>query len=487
MTVNDPLETARANIIKIINKTPTRKNMVLADFKQAYFEVAGVILNPELLGFDNVETLLRVLAEDLVFLDHEHDTNHIVITFKDNGLLQVVIPTQEAPEEGQVVRVVVGQIVNPSKFFIQLASEYDRLNDLMDSLDSFYAKDRSSSQLTLEGCDVTVGDLVAVPWTDNMWYRGKVMGVKDLTTLKVFYMDYGSVADVKRTLARQLSHEFHYLPCQAILAKMSGLVPPDGRKWSGTSTARLLKLTRDSHQAPLQAIIRGREGDKVAVWLIDKDGEGVNELLVDEGLAIYDQGDYTIREVLASEDKNRDEEKANLEAEIMKFHKVVMQLSGHEEEWRVQEHLEKAQDHSRRLEQLQGAIKCSLPGSCVVEKKAVTTDWGNAWIHIIKVAGGSWIISTEVSSLVREWRGWDLLEKRLASKHLKLDKLIILKGDNTWKILIDNEVEGMKDKKGEFKDEVSLYRLDLLPDLFNLFTEKCKVTATSLAHLISMG
>ena len=68
---------------------------------------------------------------------------------------------------------------------------------------------------------------------------------------------------------------------------MSGLVPPDGRKWSGTSTARLLKLTRESHLAPLQAIIRGREGDKVAVWLIGNDGEGVNELLVDEGLAKY--------------------------------------------------------------------------------------------------------------------------------------------------------------------------------------------------------
>ena len=80
--------------------------------------------------------------------------------------------------------------------------------------------------------------------------------------------------------------------------------------------------------------------------------------------------------------------------------------------------------------------------------------------------------------------GWDLLEKRLA--HLKVYKLIILKGDSTWKILMDIEVDGMKDKKGEPKDEVSLYRLDLLPDLFNLFTEKCKVTATSLAHL-SMG
>jgi len=352
MTESDPLETAKTNILKIIDQMPAKKNMVLADFTQAYLEVTGSILNPEYLGFENVETLLKVLAEDLVFLDHDYDINNIVITFKDNGSMKAVIPSQEAPVEGQVVKVVVGHIFSPSKFFIQLASEYDRFNDLMHALDSYYAMDRSSMQLALEGGDVTVGDLVAVPWTDNMWYRGKVIGVKDLTTLKVFYMDYGSVADVKKTLARQLSPQFHYLPGQAILAKMSGLVPPNGRKWSGTSKARLLKLTRNSHLAPLQAIIRGREGDKVAVWLIDKDGEGINELMVDEGLAKYDQGDYTLQEALACEDKDSEEEKLSLEVDIMKLHEIVMQLSGQEEEWRVQEYLEKAQDHSKKLKKL---------------------------------------------------------------------------------------------------------------------------------------
>jgi len=289
-------------------------------------------------------------------------------------------------------------------------------------------------------------------------------------------------------LARQLAPEFHYLPCQAILAKMSGLVPPDGKKWSGTSTARLLKLTRDSHLVPLQAIIRGRERDKVAVWLIDKDGEGINELLVDEGLANYDQKDCTLREAIVSEGKDREVEKKNLEEEIMKLQKIIMKLSGDEEERQIQEYIDKADDHSRRLKQLEEASKCSLLGpSCVVEKKAVTTDWGSTWVHVIKVAGGSWITSTEVSSLIREWRGWDLLEKRLTTKHLEVDKLLIQKGDNTWKRLIETEVEGMKDKRGELKEEVSLYRLDLLPDLFNLFTEKCKVTATSLAKLNSIG
>ena len=95
----------------------------------------------------------------------------------------------------------------------------------MDLLDMFYAQDNESSELSLSGCEVSEGDLVAVPWTDNMWYRGRVMGVKDLTTLRVFYLDYGSVADVKRSSARLLASQFRYLPAQALLTKLSGLLP----------------------------------------------------------------------------------------------------------------------------------------------------------------------------------------------------------------------------------------------------------------------
>ena len=39
----------------------------------------------------------------------------------------------------------------------------------------------------------------------------------------------------------------------------------------------------------LQAIVSGRERNKLAVWLIDKDQAGVNETLLEEGLAKYDQ------------------------------------------------------------------------------------------------------------------------------------------------------------------------------------------------------
>ena len=134
----------------------------------------------------------------------------------------------------------------------------------------FYAQDNESSELSLSGCEVSEGDLVALPWTANMWYRGRVMGVKDLTTLRVFYLDYGSVADVKRSSARLL------LPALA-----------GGRKWASASTGRLSQL---SHMMGLQAIIMGREGGKLAVWLIDKEVLGINETLVDMMKALQDTG-----------------------------------------------------------------------------------------------------------------------------------------------------------------------------------------------------
>ena len=69
----------------------------------------------------------------------------------------------------------------------------------------------------------------------------------------------------------------------------------------------------------------------------------------------------------------------------------------------------------------------------------------------------------EVSSLVRELRGWD--------KHLQLDKLVVNNGDAKWDILVKGEVEGLRDKDGKLKDDVSLYRLDSLPQVMASFTE----------------
>ena len=60
MTENYQLETARANIVTVVTKMP--KGVSLADFQEAYLETVGSHLNPTMLGFENVETLLNSMC-----------------------------------------------------------------------------------------------------------------------------------------------------------------------------------------------------------------------------------------------------------------------------------------------------------------------------------------------------------------------------------------------------------------------------------------
>ena len=74
-----------------------------------------------------------------------------------------------------------------------------------------------------------------------------------------------------------------------------------------STTCRLRELTANSAD-PHEAIIRGKVGDKLSVWLIHH-GSGLNEVLVSEGLA--DFTDSITREVqiekVTSEKKITDE------------------------------------------------------------------------------------------------------------------------------------------------------------------------------------
>ena len=119
MTENYQLETARANIVTVVTKMP--KGVCLADFQQAYLETVGSHLNPIMLGFENVESLLKVLTEDVIQLDY--DVDDIVISLKADKSSRASIPTQEVPDDNLVL-VVVGEIFYPTKLYIQLASQY---------------------------------------------------------------------------------------------------------------------------------------------------------------------------------------------------------------------------------------------------------------------------------------------------------------------------------------------------------------------------
>ena len=72
-----------------------------------------------MLGFENVESLLKVLTEVVIQLDY--DVDDIVVSLKADKASRATIPTQEVPQDNLVV---VGEIFYPTKLYIQLASQY---------------------------------------------------------------------------------------------------------------------------------------------------------------------------------------------------------------------------------------------------------------------------------------------------------------------------------------------------------------------------
>ena len=122
------------------------------------------------------------------------------------------------------------------------------MNVMMDELDIHYQKmlqmdNAKSTKERLEDITkekISVGDYVAVTWTDNMWYRGIVQRLVDHQTLYVFYIDYGSHAEIKRHQMYLLDVKFFKFPAQAIAAELSAIEPvcdeAQNVNWSGYTT-----------------------------------------------------------------------------------------------------------------------------------------------------------------------------------------------------------------------------------------------------------
>ena len=62
-----------------------------------------------MLGFENVESLLKVLTEVVIQLDY--DVDDIVVSLKADKASRATIPTQEVPKDNLVVVVGGGDIL----------------------------------------------------------------------------------------------------------------------------------------------------------------------------------------------------------------------------------------------------------------------------------------------------------------------------------------------------------------------------------------
>jgi len=313
-----PLET-----IKIVLKTRKNKNPKTTSLEPAPEDVSN---ERKISGAVDVSETKSVSDVDIIV-----ETPQLVVRKPRE------IPVETIPELTEVLDVVVAEVVNPSKIFIQKASEYDKLNKMMDCLDQHYQlvlKEKALGNVDTMSDKISIGDFVAITWTDNMWYRGKVIKYQDYQTLKVFYIDYGTTADIKRSCMYKLDSKFFELPAQAMNAELGGIEPPldeaQSIQWSGYPTRRLLELACGSHLRSLVAVITYRRKDKVGIWLLDHKGQGINETLVHEGFAKFIDTDENLMNMLSSgEDTNKEFELLN---RVTALNEDILNLDPNEED-----------------------------------------------------------------------------------------------------------------------------------------------------------
>ncbi|NWJ01381.1 RNF17 protein, partial [Crypturellus undulatus] len=212
------------------------------------------------------------------------------------------------PVPGDIFPVRVTHLVSPKEMYICL--------DPSESLKEQSATEAgASSNLTLESldealkwCNKNVDSLppltnfrtempCLVEYNDGLWYRAKLLAVKELDPVKVLiqFVDYGNFSVVPASRLRQIpSHLLHY-PVQAVRALLAGLRPPSGDK-----TKKRIPYCPEWSMEALWAMMECVEGKQlsasivavspeVTISLYEDDQNLVHMKLIEMGFADLDE------------------------------------------------------------------------------------------------------------------------------------------------------------------------------------------------------
>lgn len=139
---------------------------------------------------------------------------------------------------GAVISVQCSHVSSPSDFWCQNKKNKNKLDRLMERLQTFYQVNTSVLQPHSICCAVQCQ-------LDNKWYRGCILGGTDLT-VKVILVDYGMVVQEKLQNLQALHPEFLELEEQAFRCSLYNLIDPVGDVWSDQASILLKDFTSGS-------------------------------------------------------------------------------------------------------------------------------------------------------------------------------------------------------------------------------------------------
>ncbi|KAF5286906.1 hypothetical protein FQA39_LY00439 [Lamprigera yunnana] len=203
-----------------------------------------------------------------------------------------IIPRQFLSEdmmEEDYIEVCIGEVYDPSKFWLLLNDYTQDLNQLMKELEQFYTS--AGAAYAVPDHVIRLG-LHCVTKFQGEFHRAIVVHSNNPSKshVRVYYFDYGTVSTVPRNSINFLHKKFATLPQQAIRARLAGIFPPyEKTQWTCEASQCFLNLVFS--KVVIAHIHRINFKDQIVeVFLIDTSGPEdthLNDMLVKEGHAIF--------------------------------------------------------------------------------------------------------------------------------------------------------------------------------------------------------
>ncbi|XP_022918067.2 uncharacterized protein [Onthophagus taurus] len=188
------------------------------------------------------------------------------------------------------IDIEVAEVYDPSKFWIHLRQHSDNLNRLMDNMQIFYRANKDKYYIPYYA--IREGMYLASIF-DGEYHRAKVVDCSKKMDgdIKVFYVDYGTIAVVRVKTVCYLTVDFVNFPAQAIRARLYGIQPTvKDELWPQQASSRFLQLVR--HKSLVAQIYDIDENDMILdLIVVDTSTPGrdlfINDLLIQEQLATF--------------------------------------------------------------------------------------------------------------------------------------------------------------------------------------------------------
>ncbi|XP_024080992.1 uncharacterized protein LOC106672109 isoform X2 [Cimex lectularius] len=280
-----------------------------------YSERYGTEINWSVLGFDTISSFLvrcpsiktKLKGDECIVFPKNWGKKK-----SDTTVVQSALPTQdemkylwkqyfkedvcdptfsfkkmELPNQ-QHIKIIFSDIHSPKLFWIQFHESNYKLVKLMYDLNIFY--DEYEEEYTLDHNVIKPGLACAIKFPcDERWHRAKIMSVVNDSTVRVYYVDYGTVMDTPVSDLRALHKNFSEFPMFAVSATMYGIAPLNESGYTAQAASYL--FDQFSGKSLYAQIVKVNIDDpELELLLCDTSKEqdvNVNEMMINKGFAIW--------------------------------------------------------------------------------------------------------------------------------------------------------------------------------------------------------